>query len=119
MMTIDDYRKAGILIAGDETAAPLIAEAGLDWMREHTTLEFDKADPESIKTLPACAKLFVVKYAETMRRASGMVSQSIEGMSMTFDSSGDVSDSIMALARTLLSGYLKSQVRFFPAQRRW
>ena len=116
---IDDYREAGILVAGDEDVAPLLAEAALEWMREHTTLEFDKADPESIKALPACAKLFVVKHAEIMRRASGMISQSIEGMSMTFDSSGDVNDSVMALAKTLLSGYLKSQVRFFPAQRRW
>ena len=119
MLTLDDYREMGILIAGDENVAPLLAEAALDWMIEHTTLALDKADTDTIKALPACAKLFVVKFSETMRRASGMISQSIEGMSMTFDASGDVNDSIMALARTLLSGYLKSQVRFFPAQRRW
>ena len=30
MLTIDDYREMGILIAGDEHVAPLLAEAALD-----------------------------------------------------------------------------------------
>ena len=121
-MTIDDYREAGILIAGDEATAPLIAEAGLDWMIEHTTLEFDKADPESIKALPACAKLFVVKFAEISRRAAGMTSQSIEGMSMTFGGTVDSAGAgtlIWQYADMFLQPYMKSRVQFFPAQRRW
>lgn len=118
-MTAAELIAAGIPLAGEDALAVLNAEAAFDWMQEHTTLEFDKADMESIKALPACAKLFVVKYSEVLKRTAGMTSQSIEGLSMSFDAGSDVSTSILALANTLLRGYLKSQVRVFPAKRRW
>lgn len=116
-MTLEALNAAGIPLSGD--AAVLHAEAALEWMQEHTTLEFDKTDAESIAALPACAKLFVVKYSEVLRRTAGMTSQSIEGLSMSFDASDDVSTSVWALANTLLHGYIKSQVRITPARRRW
>lgn len=122
MLTINNYREAGILIAGDENVAPLIAEAGLDWIVEHTTLKVDKADPESIKALPACAKLFVVKFAEISNRAAGMTSQSMEGMSMTFGGTIDSAGAgtlIWQYADMYLKPYMKPSVQFFPAQRRW
>ena len=118
-MTAAELIAAGIPIPGENTVAVLHAEAALDWMQEHTTLVFDKADKESISALPACAKLFVVKYSEVLKRTAGLTSQSIEGMSMSFDASGDVNSSIWALANALLQGYLKSQVKVFTAKRRW
>ena len=118
-MTAAELIAAGIPLTGDDALAVLNAEAALDWMKEHTTLDFDKADKESVAALPACAKLFVVKYSEVLKRTAGMTSQSIEGLSMSFDASGDVSTSIWALANTLLQGYMKSQVRITPARRRW
>lgn len=118
-MTLEELKAAGIPLSGDETHAVLHAEAALDWMKEHTTLDFDKTDAESIKALPACAKLFVVKYSEVLRRTAGMISQSIEGLSMSFDASDDVSTSVWALANTLLQGYMRSQVKVTPARRRW
>ena len=107
---------AGIPVAADEL---LRAEAALDWMKEHTTLQFDKANAATIAALPATAKLFVIRFGEIMRRKAGVTSQSIEGMSQSFDTSENVVSAIWAQASTLLGGYMKSQVRVTPARRRW
>lgn len=109
---------AGIPIR-DDAMDVLRAEAALDWMQANTTLQFDKADAATLEALPACAKLFVVRFGEIMRRKAGVTSQSIEGMSQTFDASENSVSAIWAQASTLLSGYMKSQVRVTPAQRRW
>lgn len=116
-MNADILKAADIPVTNDAMAL-LQAEAALDWMLEHTTLEFSKEDAESIKALPACAKLFVVKYSEALSLREGVASQSIEGLSMSF-SATDKSSLLWQLANSLLDGYLKSQVRVFPARRRW
>lgn len=110
---------AGIPIPADDAAAALYAEAALDWMLNNTTLQFDKAEAATITALPASAKLFVVKYGEVMRRKAGVTSQSIEGLSQSFATGDDAAAAIWALANTLLSGWMKSQVRVTPARRRW
>lgn len=117
-MTAAEYTAAGIPIAEGNALSVLKAEAALDWMRENTTLEIDKANVESIKALPASAKLFVVQYSDLLSAKQGVASQSIEGLSMSFFD-GDQSAKIWQLANTLLRPYLKSQVRAFPAKRRW
>lgn len=115
-MTAEDLKSAGIPISGEN--ADLYAEAALDWMQEHTTLEFDRSDAESLAALPACAKLFIVKFTETVRMKQGVASQSIEGLSQSFDTT-DKSALIWQLANGLLGAYIKSQVRVTPAMRRW
>ena len=100
------------------TTDELIVKAGLEWLAEHTTIPVDLEKPEEYITLPARAQLFIRKYGELMQRSTGVTSQSIEGLSMSFDSSGHES-AVWSLANTLLSGDIKSQVRVFPAKRRW
>ena len=117
-MTHEELKAAGIPLAEGDVMAVLKAEAALDWMKEHTTLEFDKGSAESIKALPSCAKLFVVKYSEALSLKQGVASQSIEGLSMSFNGN-DQAALIWQLANSLLGAYLKSQVRVFPAKRRW
>lgn len=109
---------AGIPVR-DDAMEVLRAEAALDWMQEHTTLRIDKADAAALAALPACAKLFVMRFGEVMRRKAGVTSQSIEGMSQSFDANESTVSAIWAQASTLLGGYIKSQVRVTPAQRRW
>jgi hypothetical protein len=109
---------AGIPISGNDASEVLRAEAALDWMAKNTTLQFDKADAESIEALPACAKLFVEQYSDLLSQRVGVSSQSIEGLSMSFNTT-DKGAVLWQLANSLLSGYLKSQVRVFPAKRRW
>lgn len=118
-MNADILNAAGIPVAGGDIMAVLKAEAALDWMLANTTLAFSKEDAESIKALPACAKLFVVKYGETMSLREGVASQSIEGLSQSFHATADKSNALWQLAHSLLGDYLKSQVRVFPAKRRW
>lgn len=117
-MTVEELTAASIPLTGNDAASVLRAEAALDWMLEHTTLEFNKANMESINALPACAKLFVGQYSDIMKRRMGVTSQSIEGLSQSF-STTDKSIEIMQIANSLLGAYLKSQVRVIPARRRW
>lgn len=118
MMT-EDFVAAGFPLKGCDDLTALEAESALDWMAENTTLEFDKGSVESLSALPACAKLFVVKFSETFRLREGVASQSIEGLSQSFNTAADKSTIIWQLARSLLGPYLKSQVRVIPAVRRW
>ena len=115
-MNAEILKVADIPVTNDAVAL-LQAEAALDWMLANTTLEFSK-DGESIKALPACAKLFVVKYCEVMNQREGVASQSIEGLSQSFNTT-DKSKALWQLARSLLGDYMKSQVRVIPAKRRW
>lgn len=117
-MSTEDFIAAGIPLSGADPAAVLRVEAALDWMQENTTLTFDKADAKSVAALPACAKLFAVKFSEIMQQREGVASQSIEGLSQSFQT-GDKGNALWQLARSLLGAYLKSQVRVYPAQRRW
>lgn len=117
-MKAEDLIAAGIPISGNDASEVLRAEAALDWMAKNTTLQFDKADTESIEALPACAKLFVEQYSDLLGQRVGVSSQSIEGLSMSFDTT-DKATMLWQIARNLLGPYLKSQVRVFPAKRRW
>lgn len=118
-MKAEELIAAGIPLSNKDAVSLLRAEAALDWMKENTTLSIDKADMKTIEALPATAKLFVIKFSETMRIKAGVTSQSIEGLSQSFDATENASSLIWALAKSLLSDYLKSQVRVIPARRRW
>ena len=117
-MKAEELINAGIPLPDDDAASVLRAEAALDWMLEYTTLQFDKADMESIKALPACAKLFVEQYSDVIGRQNRLASQSIEGLSQSFHAV-DKSAELWRIANSLLGAYLKSQVRVSPARRRW
>ena len=117
-MNAQELIDAGIPLSGTDAMSALHAEAALDWMTDNTTLLFDKADIASIEALPACAKLFVVKFSEVAGMREGVSSQSIEGLSLSFNST-DKSEVVMQLARTYIGAYLRSQVRVYPARRRW
>lgn len=114
-MTADIFVNAGIQIS-DDTTSLLYAESALDWLIDNTKLQIDKSD---ITTLPAGAKLFVTKYGEIMSTNAMVTSESIGGMSQSFDTSARDSK-IYDLAYDLLgSKYMKSQVTFTAAQKRW
>lgn len=117
MITTGQYLELGIPLTGSGTEAELKAAAALEWIAQNTTLEVDPEDPESVKKLPAMAKLFIGKYAEVISLKPGVTSQSIEGLSMSFDTT-DKGAMLWQLASTMLGSYLR-QVRVYPAKRRW
>lgn len=117
-MKAEELIAAGIPLSDGDALSVLHAESALEWMREHTTITFDKADAASIAALPACAKLFVVKYSELFRVREGVASQSIEGLSQSFHS-GSKDSAVWSLAYSLLDGYLRSGIKVHTAKRRW
>ncbi len=106
----------GIAPIDDKTIITI--EAGLEWVKNNTTLEFDMNKDEDITALPSAVKLFLVKFFDVQMLSVGISSQSIEGLSVSFDTSNK-SAMIWQFATELLGPYLKSGISFIPSQRRW
>lgn len=117
MIALNDFKEAGIPLSGEDASELLKAIAALEWISENTSLEVSTEDPAALKELPASAKLFVSKYVEILSLKSGVSSQSIEGLSLSFETT-DKSTMLWQLAQSLLGKHLR-QVRFHPAKRRW
>lgn len=108
--------KLGVTPIDDRTV--LVVESGFEWLKRHTTLEFDINSEESLKALPASVRLFLINYVDIQFLGVGVSSQSIEGLSQSFNAS-NTDDLIWQKAEELLGDYLKSRVRFVAAQSRW
>lgn len=111
-MTSQELTSLNLGIAIDATTE-IILNAGVEWIAENTTI--DTAD---IEKFPSGAKLFLLKYHEVMSMKTGIASESIEGLSLSFDN-GDKSALLWQLAEELMGQYLKGCVRFVQASRRW
>lgn len=110
MFTIEDFENAGI----EGIADILSANAGVEWVKENTTIEVD----DDLDVLPICAKLFIRKFTEIGGKSSGVASESISGLSQSF-AVGQDNSLIWDLAHNLLGKYLKSRFYFRPMPKRW
>ena len=108
--------KLGIAPIDDRTI--LIVESALEWVQKNTTLEFDMNKDEDLKALPSCVRLFIIKFFDVNMISAGVSSESIEGLSQSFDTS-DKSALIWQFAEELLPDYPKSRVRFVAATKKW
>lgn len=111
---------ASLNIGFDSTVSDielLMIESGFEWVLNNTSLEFDMTDDSELQALPACVKLFVRKFVELNSTIYGVTSESIEGLSQSFDS--NTSDLVWKLAEELLDKYLNSRVYFVAAKNRW
>lgn len=108
--------KLGIAPIDDRNC--LIVESALEWAKANTTLEFDIENEEDLKALPSCVRLFIVKFFDVNMLGVGVVSESIEDMSQSFDTV-DKTAMIWQFAEELLAPYLISRVRFVAAEKRW
>lgn len=113
-MTVEEWKEAGFSI----TDTSLYLEAGLEWLEEHTTIQLEEHTVDCIKALPSKAKLFLLEFSEIMQRESGIESESIPGMSQSFQEKGK-DELIWKLAKVLLKGQLQSTVTVLPARKRW
>lgn len=102
----------------NNAATALMVESALQWVQDNTTFEFDIDSEEDIKALPAQVRLFVLKYNELMSISAGVSSESIEGLSQSFNS-GDKSALLWDIAAGLLDKWLVSPVQFVSAKKRW
>lgn len=116
MVTKAIFQEAGITVENE-----LLGNAALEWMKENTKLEFDPADVSSLTGLTAGAKFFIQKYEEVMSLSAGITSESIAGMSQSFDT--DKTSLLLKYARDLIgSKYVTgglASARFVPAKKHW
>ena len=111
-MTLEELTKLNLGLTLD-TKTEIILNAGVEWLAENTTI-----DTANIDKFPSCAKLFLIKYCEIQNMQTGVASESIEGLSLSFDTSNK-NDLLWQIAEELLGSYIKSRVRFVAATRRW
>ena len=112
-MTKEQIQSLNVGIDVDDNTAFLSANAALEWIAANTTI-----DTTDIEHLPYRAKLFISKFCEVNAVQSGISSESIDGLSQSFTSEDNAS-MIWDLAYSLLSGDIKSRVRFVTAERKW
>jgi hypothetical protein len=90
----------------------VIRSAAIAWIEQNTTFDV------SIDPLPATVEMFIEKYGEIMGLRAGVSSESISGLSQSFNG-----DSILLLkqyAQELIGyEYMKSDVQFIPSEKRW
>ena len=103
--------KLGISPIDDRTG--MIINAGIEWLEQNTTIT-----PADIPN-NSSAKLFLSKFYELQNMRPGVASESIEGLSQSFNT-GNINDLLWQLAEELLGQYLTGgKVRFVAATRRW
>lgn len=115
-MTLDEFNQIIIPVKKDETKL-LYFEAAIDWLKENTTLKFNKT-VEAINALPANVKLFLLQFCDLIERDITVQSESIAGMSQSFKSDG-MEDLLWSLAKSLISGYLKGRCKITPCIHKW
>ena len=108
--------KLGITPVDDQTV--LMVESAFHWINDNTTQSIDYNDSKVLNNLGSNIKLFIVRYFDVMSMRPGITSESLGGMSQSFDSSTK-SDLLWQYAYELLSGSLRSQMSFVPAKRGW
>ena len=117
-MTVEQVELLKLGISPIDDRVILIVESGLEWVKQNTTLEFDVNNDEDLKALQPCVRLFLTKFFDVQMLNVGVASESIEGLSQSFNND-DKSALIWQFATELLSPYLKSRIKFIPAQRRF
>lgn len=116
-MTNEHIEALDLGISPIDNRTILIIETGLDWVQSNTTIEFDKNSTEDLKALPPCVRLFLIKYFDIQTMPVGVSSESISGMSQSFNA--DKNALVWDSATDVLGDYLKSHVRFVTAKKRW
>lgn len=111
-------RKEEFDLLGIKVHNELTGNAALEWLAENTTLDIDFDDYEKVKKLPFAAQLFISKFDEIMSKNSLVASESIEGLSQSFNQT-DRSALLWDCAEQLLSAHLKGRIKFFSAERKW
>ena len=112
-MTNREIINLNLGIAPIDARVEIIINSGLEWLEKNTIIDVTDTD-----NFPNSAKLFLIKFFDLNMLSAGVTSESIEGLSQSFDNT-DKSTLIWQYANELLSDYLKSQMSFVSAKRKW
>lgn len=113
MLTMEQIEnlKLGLTI---DAQTEIMLKAGVEWIENNTII--DTAD---IENFPNCAKLFLIKFTEIQNMPTGVSSESIQGLSQSFNTDSKA-DMIWDIAYSLLGDYIKDgTVRFVCASPKW
>ena len=97
----------------------------IDWLRDNTDFSFgEDVSVEDISNLPHSAKLFIIKSISMLKSGalsgSNVTSESIGGMSKSYDSSINASANLWQIAKELLGKHLiKGKAKSFGSYSRW
>ena len=90
----------------------LIRKSAIEWIKRNTSFDI------SIDPLPASVEMFIEKYSEIMGLRPGIASESISGLSQSFN--GNVSELLKQYASELIGEeFINSEVRFVRAVDRY
>ena len=117
-MTKEQIENLNLGIIPIDARVTLLIESAFHWVNDNTDLNIDYNDSQTLRNLTPNVKLFVLKYFDVMSISPGVSSESIEGLSQSFDSSSK-SDLLWQYAQELLSDHMKSQMSFVCAKSRW
>lgn len=112
-LTSEQISNLQLGISPIDARTEIAINTGIEWLEEHTTI-----DVTDLNKFPYSAKLFLIKFYDLQKIRTGISSQSIEGLSQSFDTS-DKNAQLWQFAEQYLSGYLKSCVRFVSATKKW
>lgn len=90
----------------------VIRESALEWIKKNTTFDV------TLDPLPASVEMFIEKYGEIMGLRPGIASESISGLSQSFN--GNISELLKQYASELIGEeFIVSEVRCVLAEDRW
>ena len=117
MLTNEQVEKLNLQIqpVNDETC--LLVENALNWIADNTTIKVNINDLENVQ---ASVRLFLIKYIDIIKLPVGITSESISGLSQSFDTT-DKYDLLISLARSIFGddNITAGKVRFVSATDRW
>lgn len=117
-MTKEQVEKLSLGIAPVDERVILFVESAFHWINDNTTLDIAYNDDQALTQLAPNVKLFVLKYFDLMSLGAGISSESIEGLSQSYDTSNK-SDLLWQYAYELFGDKIKSQMTFTVAKSRW
>lgn len=117
-MTKEQIENLNLGIAPVDAQTLLMVESAFNWINDNTCLDIDHNDDQVLSALPANVKLFVIKYFDLMSMRPGITSESLGGMSQSFDTANK-SNLLWEYAYELFGNSMRSQMSFVPAKSRW
>lgn len=113
-MNTEQISNLNLGISPIDARTEITINAGIDWLERNTDLNL--SDPAAF---PNNAKLFLIKFFDLMMMQAGVTSQSIEGLSQSFNT-GDIENTLFQFAEELFGDNLtKGRVRFVQAGKKW
>ena len=112
-MTREQIESLNLGIIPTDPRTEIIINSGIEWIGKNTTI-----DTEDVENFPNGAKLFLLKYFDLQMLNVGVSSESIEGLSQSYNT-GDTNALLWQLAEEMLGPYLKGRVHFVQAISRW